>query len=261
MRDLANRQDNLVFGEKMVDDKGRYVRRPDSYYDIVAQNVVIPDEIEAKVGTLAGYAFGDLIGHGSRSMLWNGTPQERFAMWSLDTGKERLDPERDMGLIRGISFGTVLALEAGSNNVNLTNIAEGGRPAGFTAVEPTESDPRQPVSPLLEAGVYRTFLGRRGRLLPWEEFKEERPDVSYETYDAYKDYLYGNDENMVRDLSLGLVSATGSGIDGPEARVLGFRITPTGAAAAAATTLVGTEVAASLLGRRRARVQPPTTQA
>jgi hypothetical protein len=91
--------------------------------------------------------------------------------------------------------------------------ASGGlfRQPGYAAVLPSPEDRRESEDP-----VYERFLraiGRSGRLLPYEQFKEERPDVSKFDYDRYKAYLHGNRGAIVR--------ATGDGIHGPEVNILG----------------------------------------
>jgi len=91
--------------------------------------------------------------------------------------------------------------------------ASGGlfRQPGYAAVLPSSEDRRESEDP-----VYERFLravGRSGRLLPYEQFKEERPDVSQFEYDRYKAYLHGNRGAIVR--------ATGDGIHGPEVNILG----------------------------------------
>ena len=62
----------------------------------------------------------------------------------------------------------IIAMSTGIGNI--------GRPAGYKAVLPSESDPRRTDSPIGEL-VSRYFLGRTGRLLPYDEFSKERPDV------------------------------------------------------------------------------------
>ena len=60
--------------------------------------------------------------------------------------------------------------------------------------------------------VDRYFLGRSGALLPYNEFVKERPDVSREEYNQYKNYLFG-DKSVVK--------ATMDGVQGPEVTFMG----------------------------------------
>ena len=89
--------------------------------------------------------------------------------------------------------------------------------------------------------VQRGLLGRTGRLLPWEQFRQERPDVDYETYAKYQDYL--KDQGI-----LGIAKGTLDGVDGAEARIVGYRVTPMGAIAAG-SVLGGAALLAKTLRR------------
>jgi hypothetical protein len=128
-----------------------------------------------------------------------------------------------------------------SGNYNPLNLMEGGRAAGYQAVTPTDEDLTKSENPVLDMALYRGMFGRSGKLLPWEQFHQERPDVAFEDFDAYKQYL--------REPGfLGLAKATGEGIDGPEARVMGYRVTPLGVLSAAG--VLGGAIAAGRLARR-----------
>lgn len=89
-----------------------------------------------------------------------------------------------------------------------------GRQPGYKASVPSEADPRVAVDPISEA-TNRYFLGRAGRLLPYDEFVKERPDVSKGEYNAYKAYLFGNPSP---------IKATMDGIHGPEVTFMGKSI-------------------------------------
>ena len=90
--------------------------------------------------------------------------------------------------------------------------------------------------------IDRGFLGKRGRLLPWEQFRQERTDIPYEQYEKYQNYLRNKDENALRDMTGGLLKGTLDGINGPELSVMGYSVTPTGALAAGAALLAGREL-------------------
>ena len=64
------------------------------------------------------------------------------------------------------------------------------RQPGYTAVLPSEGDRRESENPLMEQGL--RAIGMTGRLLPYDEFVKERPDVSRGEYEAYKAYLFGS---------------------------------------------------------------------
>ncbi|MCE2837096.1 MAG: hypothetical protein LW834_09045, partial [Cyanobium sp. 49614_E6] len=76
--------------------------------------------------------------------------------------------------------------------------------------------------------------GRTGRVLPWEEFTAERPDVSYDDYQSYAAYQFDKGP-----LGIGLIRGTTRNLDGePEAAMMGFRV-PLSAATAAAGAMAG----------------------
>ena len=76
---------------------------------------------------------------------------------------------------------------------------------------PDENDPTKSAN-LGQELVDRYFLGRSGALLPYNEFVKERPDVSREEYNQYKNYLFG-DKSVVK--------ATMDGVQGPEVTFMG----------------------------------------
>ncbi len=176
-----------------------------------------------RTGYLGGRIAGDILGEGSRSLVWRLHPMDvagTGAMKAIDS-------------IGGNRSAQVLAMAAatnamsvGSGNMNYFNLGEAGRPTGFAATDPTLEDPRQTNNIALEY-FNRNVLGRTGRLLPWEEFHAERPGVDYDTYAAYQEYL--RDPGL-----LGMAKGTLNGVDGPEARIMGYRMTPLGAIASAA---------------------------
>lgn len=128
----------------------------------------------------------------------------------------------------------------------------GFRPAGQKAVYPVskEEDPTGATSKnlLIEAGM-RHFLGQKGQMLPYQAFKEERPDVLPSTYRDYMRYQYSKPEPgslLQIDPSRGTFTALGGAIKGsaqglndPELRIRGIPVTASamlGTAAGLATT-------------------------
>ena len=101
----------------------------------------------------------------------------------------------------------------------------GGAP-GYEAVIPREDDPSKTANVLAEVAS-KYILGRTGNLLPYDEFKKVRPDVSPEEYRAYKAFKYDKsiDLNPFDDgevtLPAGVAKATADGIHGPEVQFLG----------------------------------------
>ena len=88
------------------------------------------------------------------------------------------------------------------------------RQPGYKAVLPSENDPTQTTDPIAELGS-RYFLGRNGSLLPYDEFRKERPDVSKAEYNQYKNYLFSGKSP---------IKATADGIQGPEVTFMGKSI-------------------------------------
>lgn len=197
------------------------VRAPVEDYDYLPQ--------VGRVAYTGGRVAADALGHGTRSILWNAQPED-FGAGLLNKYFE--------GIPKGVRLPATLAstsmLGIGSGIFNPLNLSEGGRTAGYQAINPDSEDSKQTSTPLYDLAVERGFFGRRGRLLPWSEFKEERPDVSFEDYENYKQYLYKRDDNLLRDITLGTVQAT-NGINGPELSIMGYGVTPGGVAASLGT--------------------------
>ena len=124
------------------------------------------------------------------------------------------------------------ALLATSGNHDFGNLANGGRIPGFESIMPTEADDRVSSNPVAELGA-RYLFGRTGKLLDWDEFTQERPGVTRQEYEAYKAYMF--DKGPL----FGLLKGTTRNIDQePEARMMGFRV-PLSSAAAVAGGLAG----------------------
>ena len=132
------------------------------------------------------------------------------------------------------------ALLATSGNHDFGNVANGGRIPGFESIMPSEHDDRISSNPLAEMGA-RYLFGRTGKLLDWDEFTQERPGVTRQEYEAYKAYMF--DKGPL----FGLLKGTTRNIDQePEARMMGFRV-PLSSAAAVAGGVAGGITAANAL--------------
>jgi hypothetical protein len=164
-------------------------------------------------------------------------------------------PSHLEGVPLGVARYAIPALAAAtmmeaSGNHNLLNAFGGGRPAGFEAIIPTEGDSRVSANPALE-GLYRYLFGRTGRLLPWEQFSAERPDVSPQDFQAYQAYQFDKGP-----LGIGLFKGTDRNIDGePEVSMMGFRV-PLSAAAATSGSLIGAVAGANELPARISQELP-----
>ena len=100
-----------------------------------------------------------------------------------------------------------------------------GGAEGYKAVFEDENDPTKSTNPVMEVGA-KYILGRTGGLLPWDEFKKIRPDVSKDEYMRYKAFKFDNETDLNPldgDIVLptGVLKATTEGIHGPEVQFLG----------------------------------------
>jgi len=116
--------------------------------------------------------------------------------------------------------------------------ATGFRPKGEKAVYPKskEEDPtgREVGNPLAEV-IGRSVFFQRGQILPYGEFKKERPDVMPSTYRDYMAYQYAKPEAgslVTIDPERGSFTAFGGAVKGsakglndPEIRVKGLKAT------------------------------------
>ena len=142
----------------------------------------------------------------------------------------------------GNNLSTLLALPAAvAINTGLGLNNPFGGEEGRRAVFESEEDPTKTDNVLAEVAS-KYILGRQGKLLPWDEYKQVRPDVTKDEYRAYKAYQFDKrpDYNIFDDGDLnmldGVVKYNDDGIDGAELMFLG-RSMPV------ATTLVPTAAA------------------
>jgi len=142
-------------------------------------------------------------------------------------------------------------------NASLGLLTPMGGAEGYKAVFPDEEDPSKTTNPVLEVGA-KYILGRRGGLLPYDEFKKVRPDVSEDEYRAYKAYQYDKrtDLNPFDDgkvsTPLGILKANADGINGAEVSFLGQTIPVNTGIVPYATALAGT-IAGAKAGVRSKR--------
>ena len=130
--------------------------------------------------------------------------------------KRRYNP----GDVRALAIPTGVAINAGLGLLNPL-----GGSGGYTAAIESEEDPRKTANPILEVAA-KYILGRTGNLLPYNEFVQDRPDVSRGEYNKYKAFKYNKDEDYdLTDgdftLLAGVLKGTADGIHGPELQMLG----------------------------------------
>ena len=149
-----------------------------------------------------------------------------------------------------------LAIPAGiavNNSLGLLNPFGGYE--GYEAVVPDQEDKTKTANVLAEVGV-KYLLGRTGNLLPWDEFKQVRPDVSKDEYMRYKAFKFDKnmDFNPLDDgqvtLPVGVGKFTDEGIHGPEVQFMGRSLPVTTGLLPTAAAIAGTTIGARRGGVR-----------
>ena len=205
--------------------------------------------LPGRMAFTAGRIAADVPGNGTRHFFWNVHPSD----WGYSISQNFIKNAGGNKLASVmVPYAAVEAMGMASGNYNPLNLGGGGRTAGYQAVSPHEDDPRISTAPAYDLLVAQGMLGRKGSLLPWEEFTKERPEVAYEDYAKYKDYLFNKNPGLLNKTTLGLVKGTLDGIEGPEVQILGYRVTPMGALAG-----LGTLGAGLLATNRLAKLRVP----
>ena len=121
-----------------------------------------------------------------------------------------------LGIPTGIAINTGLGL-----------MTPFGGAEGYKAAIPDEEDPTKTANVVGEIGL-KYMMGSTGKMLPYSEFSQVRPDVSPEEYKAYQAFKYDKpifDVNPFDDGRMGImagaVKTTDEGIHGPELQFLG----------------------------------------
>lgn len=224
----------------------------------VAQN---PQYVTQHPSEVASAAIGDVLTNATRQQIWKYTNLHRVVNDTSQRVSSKLGLESTLGgavVAAAVPIGiSMLSGQSGS-------LLSGLRPAGYKAVAPVskEKDPsgRTSQSPLLEASL-RYGLGQRSQLLPYSEFKEERPDVLPSTYVNYKRYQNMRPEAgqwirvdpAGRSFSTigGIVRGTATGLNDPELRVKGVPVT--------ASAVLGTAAGLGTTRGLAALLNPETT--
>lgn len=186
-----------------------------------------PNNRSARLAQAAGIAGADLAADGLRNIWWFlNAPQAvaQVAMFQgmrnatqqqareLNKAKGDVVVDDRAGLIRNRNLRMAAAAPAWiATSLGIGNFM---RQPGYKAALPDPENPTQTTNPVGEF-ANRYFLGRTGSLLPYDEFVKERPDVSREEYNAYKQYLFSGKSP---------IKATADGIQGPEVTFMGKSI-------------------------------------
>jgi hypothetical protein len=134
----------------------------------------------------------------------------------------------------GATFPVILGASAAIGNLF--------RQPGYAAALPSEGDRRDSENPLLEAPL--RAIGMTGRLLPFDDFSRERPDVSRGEYEAYKAYLFGSPMPLKFNTD---------GIHGAEVNLLGRSLPLLTGVLPVAAGVAGGAVGLRMAGKRLAK--------
>lgn len=238
-----------------------------------------------KAGQLSGAVTADLIQDRTRNWWWllnaaqasanvinelgiNAVNKDLYGArdigeWDLDTlekqgyahkeGKRLVPNERvfqsgNRAKQRNYRSGMVHALGAPAGlavNSGLGLMTPFGGYEGYEAVVPDPNDPSKTSNAIAEVAT-KYFLGRTGNLLPYDEFKKVRPDVSKAEYNAYKAFKYDKavDLNPFDDGKFNfygnVLRGTTDGIHGPEIQFLGRSLPVNTAFVPLASAIAGT---------------------
>lgn len=228
--ELQAKVNQIPLGGLTEDERAGREYLRDKYPEVAEQTTYVGETTEGptsqrrqltskreKLAQAVGSVINDAMTDGMRNIWWFlNAPQaitqiavlqgiNTAKQRNMDTSVRRADSPvfQSRGLRMAASAPAVIAVSMGLGNAY--------RQPGYKAVVPDEEDPTKSAN-LLAEGIDRYFLGRSGQLLPYDEFVKERPDVSREEYNQYKQYLFGNK---------GVVKATMDGVQGPEVTFMG----------------------------------------
>ncbi len=186
-----------------------------------------PGNYRAKGAQAAGIVAADLASDGMRNIWWFLNAPQAVAQVAMFQGINQAAEKQKRAMPVGLDQGKFKGQEPLIRSRNLRMAAAAPawiaasmgvgnfmRQPGYKAVLPSEDDPTQTSNPAGELAS-RYFLGRSGSLLPYDEFRKERPDVSRQEYNAYKNYLFTGKSP---------IKATMEGPQGPEVTFMGKSI-------------------------------------
>ena len=160
--------------------------------------------------------------------------------------------------VRSLALPASLAINTGMGLTNFT-----GGSDGYEAALPSQDDPTKTSNVIGEVAA-KYILGRTGNLLPYDEFKKVRPDVSKGDYMRYKAFKYDKegDLNPFDDgkitLPTGVLKATTEGIHGPEVQFLGRSLPVATTILPTVTAIAGTAAGVYNGSKKFMGVVPPT---
>lgn len=234
--------------ESIEGDSGSVVTDRSRYKEEFGQS------IPGGAGYTAGRLAGDWGGDGSRGQWWRYNNLGAIANEVTKMAGEKWAGMNPADKRTAMLLGTIptMALVSTSGNFDMTNLGELGREPGFAAVFPDEEDPTKSTNPAGEL-VARYLFGQRGSILPVNQFKEQRPDMTDLDHRQIRDFQ--------RDKGIGGFGVLSGTMDGsrnsPEIKFLGFNapIDALGATALAAAGTIGYLRGKKALGDRLARIK------
>ena len=131
-------------------------------------------------------------------------------------------------------------------NTGLGLMTPFGGAEGYEAAVPSQEDKSKTDNVIQEVAA-KYIMGRTGNMLPYDEFKKVRPDVSPAEYKAYKAFKYDKEADFDLsdgDLTLptGALKYTSEGIHGPEIQMLGRSLPVTTGIVPFASSVAGTAI-------------------
>ena len=165
-----------------------------------------------------------------------------------------LRKRREAALLSDLATGTIgpsgLAINLGMGLMNPF-----GGTDGYKAIYESQDDPTKSSNIPAEV-LTKYILGRTGDLLPWEEFKKVRPDVSKDEYMKYKAFKYDKSTDLnLSDGTLtipsGVAKYINDGIHGAEIQFLGRSLPINTAVLPTVAALTGTTLGARYGGGPR----------
>jgi len=209
----------------------------------------------------------DVLTNATRRDIWKYTNMHRLMS---DVGQyvgPRLGLESTLA---GAAVAAAVPVALGAMSGQVGPITEGLRPKGYKAVASVskEEDPsgRKTRSAALEAAM-RYGLGQKSQLLPYQEFKQERPDVAPSEFVQYRPYQALKPEagkNIIIDPESqsfsafgGVIRGTARGLNDPEIRLKGVPITASAALGTAAG--LGAIKALTYAAEPKLKIEPAKT--
>jgi hypothetical protein len=230
---------NLV-GEQLKNVKAAAeVKQTQGVYPSGSYSSVTPGERqEFKVPTAAPVIANipaDVLTNTTRRDVWKYTNMHRLMS---DVG-QHVGPRLGLeSTLAGAAVAAAVPVALGMMSGQVGSITEGLRPKGYKAVAPVskEEDPtgRKTRSAALEAAM-RYGLGQKSQLLPYQEFKQERPGVAPSTFSQYRRYqtlkpkpgknVIIDPESQSFSALGGVIRGTARGLNDPEISLKGVPIT------------------------------------